>query len=194
MTGPQVDCSTRAPSSGQADLKPGIVILAELEPELREEILAIQRRFDPRLARMLPPHVTITGSSGMGPIPARTPMPQVEEALRRVGAATAPMTLKLGRPKQFMQSPVVVLPLDPHGPIRQLHDRLLTSGLPYEQPRFTFTPHITLNLFRELPADERRELLRTRIDTPVRLRSISAYRTTGPTSVKKVLDVELTGA
>src|SRR5918993_952218 len=106
-------------------MKPGIVILAELEQPLRDEILAIQQRFDPKLAKLLPPHVTITGSSGMGPIPVTTTEAQLRAALEPVAAATAPMSLPLGRPMRFMQSQVVVFPLRPHGAIRELHDRLL---------------------------------------------------------------------
>ena len=174
-------------------MKPGIVILAELEAPLRDEILEIQRRFDPKLVKMLPPHVTITGSSGMGPMPATTPVTELRSALERVATATPPMTLALKRPHRFMQSQVVVLPLDPHGRIRELHDRLLTSGLRHESPRFTFTPHVTLNLFRQLPEEELRELLRIRVDTPVRLERIAAYKTTGPASVKKVIELPLTG-
>jgi hypothetical protein len=45
-------------------VKTGIVILAELQGALRERILDVQRRFDPKLAAGVPPHVTITGSSG----------------------------------------------------------------------------------------------------------------------------------
>jgi 2'-5' RNA ligase len=172
-------------------VKPGIVILAELEPALSELILEIQRRFDPKLAGLLPPHVTITGSSGMGPIAPGTTPAELRAALETVARATPPMTLAFRRPMQFMQSQVVVLPLDPHGPIRELHDRLLTSGLKYEVPRFTFTPHVTLNLFRELPKAELRELLRVRIDAPVRIDRISAYKTTGPASTKKLLEARL---
>jgi 2'-5' RNA ligase len=174
-------------------LKPGIVILAELEPGLRDQILEIQRRFDPKLAGLLPPHVTITGSSGMGPIHPRTTPAELRVALEQVADRTPPMSLAFRRPMQFMQSSVVVLPLDPHGPIRELHDRLLTSGMKYEMPRFTFTPHVTLNLFRTLSKDELRELLRVRIDTPVRIDRIAAYKTTGPASVKRMLEVVLRG-
>ena len=78
-------------------------------------------------------------------------------------------------------------------PLTELHDRLLTSGLQYEQPRFTFTPHVTLNLFRELPADALRELLQVRIDEPVRIDRIAAYRTSGPTGTKRLIEVTLTG-
>lgn len=174
-------------------MKPGIVIIAELEESLRERILTIQKRYDPRLAASLPPHVTLTGSSGMGPIPADTPLDELRGALAQVARATAPMTLAFKPPMQFMQSQVVVLPLDPHGPIRELHDRILTSGLRYEQPRFTFTPHVTLNLFRELPPSELRDLLRVRISEPVRIDRIAAYRSTGVVETTMLLELPLVG-
>ena len=173
--------------------KPGIVILAELEDAIRDRVLAVQRRFDPKLAASLPPHVTITGSSGMGPISPGTKLSELREKLEAVARATPPMTLSFSRPRQFMQSQVVVLPLDPHGPIRELHDRLLNAGLAYEQPRFTFTPHVTLNLYRELPRDELRELLAVRIEEPVRIGKIAAFKTVGMTGTKMVLELPLTG-
>lgn len=174
-------------------MKPGIIILAELDPDLRERILAIQREFDPKLAAMLPPHVTLTGSSGMGPVRPDTPLEELRSALSAIAAATPPMTLRLGRPVRFMQSQVVVLPLNPHGPLRELHDRLLRSGLQYEQPRFTFTPHITLNLFRELPAAELRRLLKARVREGVRIDNIAAYKTIGPINARKLIELPLTG-
>ena len=30
-----------------------------------------------------------------------------------------------------MQTDIIVLPIDPHGPLRILHDRIITSGLPF---------------------------------------------------------------
>jgi 2'-5' RNA ligase len=174
-------------------VKAGIVILAELDEALRERVLAIQRRFDPKLAASLPPHITLTGSSGMGPIAHETTPEALRMALSSVAEATPPMTLRFKRPMQFMQSPVVVLPLDPHGPIRELHDRILTSGLRYEQPRFTFTPHVTLNLFRELPKEELNELLRVRITEPVRVERIAAYQTVNVMSTRMLLELPLTG-
>ena len=119
-------------------MKAGIVILAELDGAMRDRVLEIQRRFDPKLAALLPPHVTLTGSSGMGPIAPRTTVAELRKALEPIASTTQPMTLEVGRPHQFMQSQVVVLPLDPHGPLRELHDRILRSGLQHERPRFTF--------------------------------------------------------
>lgn len=175
-------------------MKTGIVILSEVRGPLREQILDIQRRFDPKLANGVPPHVTITGSSGIGPIPASTSVDELRRALEPVARATEPMTLPFARPIRFMQTNVVVLPLDPNGPIRALHERIKTSGLRYEQPRFTFTPHVTLSFFRELTPDVARQLLAIRVTEPVTVDHISAYRTTDMISTVPVLELALGGA
>lgn len=174
-------------------MKPGIVILSELHGDVRERILGIQRRFDPRLAAGVPPHLTLTGSSGMGPIPTSTSEAELRAALEPVARETAPMTLSFLPPHRFMQTDIVVLPLDPHGPIRELHDRILRSGVPYEQPRFTFTPHVTLSFFRQLSPAEVKELLAIRIDDPVRIDRISAHRTVDVVNSRKLFELPLTG-
>jgi len=118
--------------------------MSELRGPLAERVLELQRRFDPRMARELPPHVTIAGSSGMGPIHPSTTDDQVRDALKLVADATPPITVVLQPPMQFMQSNVVVMQVDPNGAIRALHERIKSSGLSYEAARFTFTPHLTL--------------------------------------------------
>jgi 2'-5' RNA ligase len=174
-------------------LKAGILILSELHGPIRERILEIQRKFDPRLAADLPPHVTLTGSSGMGPISTQTSLDELRSALEPVARETAPMTLPLLPPMRFMQSNVVVLPLDPNGPIRALHERIKKSGLRYEQPRFTFTPHVTLSFFRELLPAEAQAILRVRIDDVVTIDRISAHQTVNVVSTRKLLELPLTG-
>ncbi len=80
-----------------------------------------------------------------------------------------PLTLALGRPHRFMQTDIISLPLDPHGPLRILHDRIAQSGLVFGPVRFTFTPHVTLNLYRTLTADARRALLAVDLAEPAHL-------------------------
>ena len=63
-----------------------------------------------------------------------------------------------------MQTQIVVLPLDPHGPLRTLHERIKTAGFRAARPRFYFTPHVTLNLYRELPQELLSALLAERFD------------------------------
>jgi 2'-5' RNA ligase len=172
-------------------MKSGIIILSEIRGPLQERILEIQRRFDPKLAKGVTPHVTITGSSGIGPISTHTTNAQLLRALEPIARETEPMTLSFKRPMRFMQTNVVVLPLDPNGPIRALHERIKASGLRYEQPRFTFTPHVTLSFFRELTPEDVRALLAIRVAEPVIIDHISAHRTVDIVNSKQLLELPL---
>jgi 2'-5' RNA ligase len=167
--------------------------MSELRGPLAERVLELQRRFDPRMARELPPHVTIAGSSGMGPIHPSTTDDQVRDALQLVADATPPITVVLQPPMQFMQSNVVVMQVDPNGAIRALHERIKSSGLSYEAARFTFTPHLTLSFYPELTRDRLRELRTFRVETPVVIDSIQAYRAVDLTRTLKIADLPLVG-
>jgi 2'-5' RNA ligase len=158
--------------------KSGIFVIAPIGGEVGARIAEIQRQYDPRLAALeQAPHVTLAGSSGMGPIAADTPPSELEAALGPIARDTAPLTLRFGRPTRFMQTQIVVLPLDPHGPLRTLHERIKTSGLRAALPRFYFTPHVTLNLYRELPRDVLAALLAERFDEAVAIDTLEAHLT-----------------
>src|SRR4051812_41751581 len=145
------------------------------------------------MAAELPPHLTLAGSSGMGPIPVRTTVETLREALEPITRSTPPIVVRLEPAMRFMQTNIVVLPLDPHGPLRALHERIKTSGLPYEPPRFAFTPHVTLNFYPELSKARARELLAVRIDDPVTVDRIQLYRATDLTRTSKILELPLLG-
>jgi 2'-5' RNA ligase len=174
-------------------VKSGIILLAELRGAVREHVLEIQRRFDPKLAAGVAPHITISGSSGMGPIATRTPEAELRRVLEPIARETSPMTLEFQAPVRFMQTNVVVLPLDPHGPLRALHERIKTSGLRFEQPRFAFTPHVTLSFFRELSREEARQMLALRVTEPLVIDHIAAHRTVDITNTKELFELPLTG-
>jgi 2'-5' RNA ligase len=145
------------------------------------------------MALELPPHITLTGSSGMGPMPPETSDAELRAALEPIAASTMSFDVTLLPPTRFMQSTVVVMTIDPNGPIRALHERIKMSGLSSEPPRFTFTPHLTLSFYPELPQERLRELLRVRISERVVIDSIQAYRATSITRTAKVLDLPLSG-
>ena len=174
-------------------MKSGIVVIAELTGDVAARVLDLQKRHDPRMAGELPPHITLVGSSGMGPIPMRTPVEVLREKLEPITNTTAPIELCFGAPTRFMQTNIVVLPLDPHGPLRTLHERIKQSGLPYEPPRFAFTPHCTLNFYPELSPARLRELLAVRITDPVVVERVDCYRTVDLTRTSKILDLPLQG-
>jgi 2'-5' RNA ligase len=171
----------------------GIYVVAPLQPSLATLIGEIQTQFDPKLARLMPPHITIVGSSGAGPLAPATPVDALRTALEPIANSTPPLTLKLGTPVRFMQTDIIVLPLNPHGPLRDLHERIRQSGLTYARPRFAFTPHITLSFYRELSAADRRALLAVRVDEPVRLTEIECSLSNDPQPARHLLTLPLLG-
>jgi 2'-5' RNA ligase len=171
----------------------GIFILAELPPGIADRIRAINEKFDSRLARYRPPHITLTGSSGAGPIPPSVSVDEMRERLEPVTAVTKPITLSFQKPRLFMQTEIVVLPLDPHGPLRVLHDRIVSSGLPFTQARYTFSPHVTLSLYKTLDTTAAHELLRTRITEPFVISAIQLYHTRDPQPSRRLLELPLAG-
>jgi hypothetical protein len=170
----------------------GIFIIAELGGEAGQLIREINERYDPRLARYKAPHVTITGSSGVGPIPASVGVEELREKLTPITTSTEPIRLQFAPPIRFMQTQIIVLPLDPHGPLRILHDRIATSGLPFQSARFTFSPHCTLSLYPTLTRDTERELLAIRISVPAEIDKLTVYHTMDPQPSKKLLELSLT--
>lgn len=173
--------------------KSGIFIIAPIEGVVGDRIAALQAEHDPRILRLGRPHVTIVGSSGVGPVAANTTIEELEAALRPIADATPPITLRFSPPTRFMQTEIVVLPLDPHGPLRTLHERIKMSGLRAAPPRFFFTPHVTLSLYREQPKDVLNALLRERFDDSVVVDRIEAHLTQDTGESRRLLALPLAG-
>lgn len=171
----------------------GIFVLTELPGEAGQQIRELQQRYDPKLARLTPPHITLAGSSGVGTIPTDTPVERIREALAPIAATTAPMALPFGAPHRFMQTEIISLPLDPHGPLRTLHERIARSGLPFRQARFLFSPHCTLSFYPTLTPKIERELLAVRVTAPARIERLHIYLTRDPQPARKLMELELTG-
>lgn len=171
----------------------GIFILAELPDTVGERIRAINERYDPKLARYKPPHITLTGSSGVGPIPPAVSVEDLQAAIEPITKTTEPLTLSFQPPQRFMQTNIIVLPIEPHGSIRILHDRLITSGLPFTRSRYTFSPHATLSLYPSRDPKSLRELLEVRIPESFVIDALQLYHTRDPQPSRKLLEFQLIG-
>lgn len=171
----------------------GIFIIAELPAEIAGRIREINELYDTKLARYRPPHITLTGSSGAGPIPPSVTVDEIRGKLEPVTAAIEPIALSFQPPQRFMHTDIIVLPIEPHGPIRALHDGIVTSGLPFTRARYTFSPHATLSLYQSLDAKSIRELLKTRMPEPFVINAIQVYHTRDPQPSRKLLELKLTG-
>jgi 2'-5' RNA ligase len=171
----------------------GIFITAELTGAVAAQVRDVQRRFDPRLANELPPHVTLLGSSGAGPIRPDTPREVLRAALEPVGVASPPVHVRFGAPYRFIGREIVILPLDPHGPLRTLHERLKSAGLSHELARYPFTPHCTLSFYPTLTPESLRALLAVRVEEPFTIDRLRVYHTRAPQVPVHLMDVVLTG-
>lgn len=171
----------------------GIFITAELTGPVGAQVQELQRRFDPKLANELPPHITLLGSSGAGPIAPDTPIAAVRAALEPVGQSMPPLHLTFLPPLRFLGREIVVLPVDPHGPIRAVHERLKTAGLPYAIARYPFTPHCTLNFYPQLTPESLRALLAVRVTEPFLIDRLRVYHTRSPQAPVHLFDLPLTG-
>ena len=172
----------------------GIFVIAELEGSIGERIHALQERFDPKLAAELPPHVTLIGSSGAGPIAPDTPLGTLRSAIDAVAAGTSPFTVQFRRPLRFLAREIVVLPLDPNGPIRALHERLKETGLPCAATRWPFTPHCTLSFYPTLTPATLRRLLAVREDAEWTVSTLRVCRTNDPQPPILLFDAPFGGA
>ncbi|MEO7217545.1 MAG: 2'-5' RNA ligase family protein [Gemmatimonadaceae bacterium] len=171
----------------------GIFILGELSGAVADEIQAIAERHDPKLARSHRPHLTLAGSSGLGPIAADTPVSLLRERLEPITSTTPPIGLVLQAPERFPATEIVVMSVSPRGPIRELHDRIGASGLHFARPRFAFSPHVTLNLYRTLTRESLDALLAVRISQPVTLDRLRLYYTSEPSTSRLLLELPLSG-
>jgi 2'-5' RNA ligase len=171
----------------------GIFILCEIGGALGARIRDVQQRYDPKLSRQTPPHLTLAGSSGVGPIIPSTPVERIREALAPIAETTPVLELPVDPPHRFMATNIVVLPLDPHGPLRRLHDRIARSGLTFARAKFTFTPHATLSFYPTLSREAFRELLAMRFDEPAVIDRLTVYYTRDPQPAVKMAEFRLTG-
>jgi 2'-5' RNA ligase len=173
---------------------PTIFIVIEARGAAGAQIAEIQRRFDPKLSQRTAPHLTLTGSSGVGPIPGSMSAEVLRAALTPIVASIAPFTVTFGRPERFMQTNTVVLPIDPHGPIRELHDRVARSGLPFQPAKFTFTPHVTLNYFATLTNEQVGRLLQERVAAPLVVDHVICSLAREPEAPRAICELALLSA
>lgn len=171
----------------------GIFVLAPIGGEAGRIIAELQRRYDPKLAASHAPHVTIVGSSGVGPIQPGTDVATLRERLEPILRDTPPITVQFGAPQRFMQSNIVSLPLDPNGPLRELHDRLRASGLAFGPARFAFTPHATLSYFPTIDRARERELLAVRVPEPALIDRLELSLTDDPRPPRRLFELPLAG-
>ncbi len=171
----------------------GIFVLIPVEGEAGAQIRAIRTQYDPRLAAMNDPHVTLIGSSGAGPIAADTPRETLARIFGEIAATTAPIEVAAEPPHRFVDTGIISVPLPARGALRQLHDRIRASGLKFLPNRFAFAPHATISYYPELTRERERALLGLRLTAPIRIEKLELSLTNDPQPPDILFSLPLTG-
>ena len=182
------------PESGQDWRRPaGAFVLIPIGGEAGDQLDAMRRRFDPKLAATNHPHLSLIGSSGAGPILSGESLDTIRERLSDVARASPPFTLRAGLPMRFPGTNIVSFELDPHGALRDLHERVKSSGLRFGRVRFPFSPHLTISFYRTLERGAERELLSLRLTVPLTIDTLEVSRTNDPQPPETILTIPLGG-
>lgn len=154
---------------------------------------AMRRDADPKLAATNAPHLSLLGSSGTGPILPDESLDRIRQCLAAAVRDVAPFELRAGLPMRFPGTDIVSFELDPHGPLRSLHERIKTSGLHFGPVRFPFSPHLTISFYRAIDRAAERRLLTLRLAAPIAIDRIELSRTNDPQPPETMLTVMLGG-
>lgn len=118
-------------------------VVLDLPADVAGEVLSLRRRLD-FFFEKIPAEITITGSSGVGPVSQDQDVPDFIESLERIAADTAPLEVHFKAVNTFPNSGVFFLEPSDRSPFRKLHERLLNSGLRFQSCPFPYFAHCTI--------------------------------------------------
>jgi hypothetical protein len=139
------------------------------------KIMDIRRRYQDGYYMALPPEVTLVGSSGVGCFRTDQEAAQVFAVLDAIAASTAPITTALSSVTRFPDTDIFVFQFADESALRQLHRRIVESGLRFEENRWPYGPHSTLRATLPVTDDEARAISTERIEEPFVLDHLSVY-------------------
>lgn len=138
-------------------LKHPCYVVLEIPNPVAAQVLALRRRYDARLADF-PAEITITGSSGLGPLVAGQSETRVFNRLQALAETALPLVSRFIKIRRFASGPVIWLQPADAAPFMALHQALADSNLVFHPHRFAYTPHCSL-CTAELPPAQQEQLL-----------------------------------
>jgi len=133
-------------------------IVVEIPEPVRSQIQALRDSYN-AVTATLPVEITLAGSSGVGPIPAGSELPQIECYLDRVLANWSPFSTKFSAIRNFPNSSVFYLEPHDRTPFERLHQELRISGIPFSESVWPYNPHCTLSAGKSFLPETASELL-----------------------------------
>jgi 2'-5' RNA ligase len=150
-------------------------VVLDLPSPIAEQVLAIRERHRDFFRWSLPAETTLIGSGGVGPIVPEEDSARVHRTLDQIAAETAPIRASLGPARRFDGSDAFYLSFENEEPLRQLHNRIASSGLRFSGVPFPFVPHVTLRSRSPVSDEDASALLATRLPGAFTLDTLSLY-------------------
>jgi 2'-5' RNA ligase len=139
------------------------------------KILDIRRHNQDAYYAALPAEVTLVGSSGVGCFQTDQEAADVFAVLDAIAASTAPITTTLSNVIRFPDTDIFAFQFTDETGLRQLHQRIVESGLRFQENRWPYGPHCTLRSRSPVTAEEASAITAERIEEPFVLDQLSVY-------------------
>ena len=121
---------------------PAFIVL-DLPPAIAGDVAALRRQADPNFPP-LPVEITLTGSSGVGPLEREQSRDAVFASLDGLAAQTCVFQTAFCAIARFEGSPILYLRPENAIPFRALHESLRKSAIRFAPSPFPYTPHCTI--------------------------------------------------
>ncbi|GBF07488.1 hypothetical protein DAERI_150006 [Deinococcus aerius] len=125
-------------------LEPMFIVL-EIDEPVRTQVIQLRKSCKDAFRASLPAEITLTGSSGVGPLTLEQSIEDIATALDKVAADTPRFQAQFGPMLRFPETDLFVLTLRDETPFHALHDQLTRSGLQFKPSAFPFKPHCTVS-------------------------------------------------
>lgn len=125
------------------DFSADTYIVLDLPADVAQQVLSIRKHFD-FFFETIPAEITLTGSSGVGPVSQGQDVQVFVETLERVAANTAPIETHFKGVRTFPNSGVYFLEPSDQTPFRALHRQLADSRLSFRPCQFPYFAHCTI--------------------------------------------------
>jgi 2'-5' RNA ligase len=132
-------------------------IVAEIPEPVRSGIQALRDSF-PTPTALLPVEITLLGSSGIGPVPAGTPIGLIEDQIDSLFSTVAPWEVSFSGIRIFPHTSIAYLAPADRRPFDDLHGMLRDSCIPHSVSPFPYNPHCTVRSGNATPQELSRVL------------------------------------
>lgn len=138
-------------------------------------VMALRQHFQDEFMLSLPVEITISGSSGVGPLEYDQELEEVFQQVNRIAQCNSPFPARFGEVLRFPGTDIFVFTLQDEAPFIQLHKQLVQSALHFQPSPYPFKPHCTIRRGIPVSEEEVAELMTLRMEEEFIIASLSLY-------------------